>query len=129
MSVVPPCAGKWVLFDSTDPADHVEAARLCATCPMRTECEQRLESARNRSHRPISEYGPAGTWAGHLVGAGPRISVERARAEEAMFTDAELRAGHTAYQNGVRTERACMAERIYQRKRKRRAYAAKKEAA
>lgn len=129
MSAVPPCAGKWVLFDSTDPSDHIKAARLCATCPMRAECEQRLESARNRSHRPVAAYGPAGTWAGHLVGAGPRISVERARAEEAMFTADELREAHNAYNSGIRTDRIKTAERIYQRNRKRRAYAARKAAA
>jgi hypothetical protein len=129
MSVVPPCAGKWALFDSTDPADHIEAALLCAACPMRAECGQRLESARNKSHRPIHDYGPQGTWAGRLIGAGPRVSVERARAEAAMFTDDELRAAHASYALGVRTDRVVMAERIYQRNRKRRAYAAKKEAA
>ena len=128
MSTVPPCAGQWVLFDSTDPHDHVKAARLCGVCPMRAECAARLESARNKSHRPASEYGPAGTWAGHLVGAGPRVSVERAKAEEAMFTDAELREAHNAFSKGIRTDRIRMAERIYQRNRKRRKTAERKAA-
>ena len=128
MSTVPPCAGKWALFDSTDPHDHLKAARLCAACPMLAECEERLESARNRSHRPVAEYGPAGTWAGRLVGAGPRVSVERAKAEDAMFTDAELREAHNAFSKGIRTDRIRMAERIYQRNRKRRKTAERKAA-
>lgn len=128
MSTVPPCAGKWVLFDSTDPSDHLKAARLCAGCPMRAECEQRLESARNRSHRPVADYGPAGTWAGRLVGAGPSLSRIRERAEDGMFTDAELREAHNAYARGIRTDRIRTAERIYQRNRKRRKAAEKRAA-
>jgi hypothetical protein len=121
-----PCAGQWELFDSTDTYDHIKAARLCAGCPVIAECERQLEIARNRSLGTAVQYGPQGTWAGRLVGAGPRTSIERARAEEAMFTPEELRAGHTAYNTGVRTERARMAERIYQRKRSRRRWAEKK---
>ena len=128
MSAVPPCAGKWELFDSTDPHDHLKAKALCTGCPMAVECAQRLETARNRAHKggPTKDYGPQGTWAGRLVGAGPRTSIERARAEEAMFTVEELREGHSAYNAGIRTERTCMAERIYQRKRARRRWQAKK---
>jgi len=57
------CAGQWRLFDSTDPADHREAAKLCGVCPMLRECRRRLEEAQ------VAERwgGPQGTWAGLLV--------------------------------------------------------------
>ena len=126
----PPCAGKWELFDSTDPHDHLKARALCVGCPMRPECAQLLETARNGAHKagPTKNYGPQGTWAGRLIGAGPHTSIERARAEEAMFTVEELRAGHNAYNAGNRTDRTRMAERIYQRKRARRRWREKKAA-
>jgi hypothetical protein len=126
----PPCAGKWELFDSTDPHDHLKARALCVGCPMRVECAQLLEVARAGAHKagPTKNYGPQGTWAGRLIGAGPHTSIERARAEEAMFTVEELRAGHNAYNAGIRTDRTRMAERIYQRKRARRRWREKKAA-
>jgi hypothetical protein len=115
MSTIPPC-GKHVLFDSTHPACHVEARALCLECPMLALCRDRLDAAR-KDALSGKDYGPQGTWAGQLVGAGPRITAARARAEEAMFTGDELRAGHSAYVRGDRDERTRMAERIYQRKR------------
>lgn len=132
-AVIPPCAGLWELFDSTDELDHVKAKTLCGECPMRVECDQRLETARNRAHRGQtrtngSEYGPQGTWAGRLIGA-PRTSAERIAAEDKLFTDEALREGHAAWNVGVRTPMVTMAERIYQRKRSRRRYAANKAAA
>ena len=128
MSALPPCAGQWELFDSTNPSDHRRAAALCATCPMLTECAARLETARNRTHGPIIDYGPQGTWAGKLVGAGPSLSRIRETAEDAMFTAAELREAHNAYARGIRTDRIRTAERIYQRNRKRRKAAEKRAA-
>jgi hypothetical protein len=113
---LPPCAGRWELFDSTYPADHIQARDMCRQCPMLADCRDQLEAARKDAHVG-RDYGPQGTWAGQLVGAGPRVTAARARAEEAMFTGDELRAGHSAYVRGDRDERTRMAERIYQRKR------------
>jgi len=68
------CAGQWRLFDSTDEADHREAARLCAVgtdhaCPMLTECRRRLDDAQRKERWG----GPQGTWAGLLV-RGDRVT-------------------------------------------------------
>ena len=64
-----PCAGKWELFDSTDLPDHVQARRLCATCPMIAACEQRLEDA--QAQQTYHGCGPQGTWAGKLLSPHP----------------------------------------------------------
>ena len=70
----PPCAGKWRLFDSTDPADHIEAREICAACPLIEDCRRRLEQA-NVSARAVARGGgPRGTWAGELVGHDSRYS-------------------------------------------------------
>lgn len=132
MSTIPPCAGLWALFDSTDPGDHARAAALCATCPIVDHCRRQLEAARADAlmgEKNGVKYGPQGTWAGEAVGV-TRVQAEKARmrAEEAMFTDDELRTGHADYTAGFRSPRTVMAERIYQRKRKQR-QAAKKVAA
>lgn len=120
MSALPPCAGQWELFDSTDPSDHEEAKALCGQCPMIVECGQRLDAARNRAHRGGGQtYGPVGTWAGRLMGI-PRTTAARMAAEDAMFTEAELRAAHAAFATGDRRPITKTAERIYQRNRKRR---------
>jgi hypothetical protein len=66
---LPPCAGLWKLFDSTDPVDHIEARALCMGCPMLLECHDRRMAAHRNQY---STYGPTGTWAGQLV--GPRIA-------------------------------------------------------
>lgn len=118
MNAIPNCAGKWRLFDSTDPRDHYEAQALCATCPFVTECRATLARARAEAHVP-AKYGPAGTWAGQLVGPGHRIAASRLRAEEEMFTPAELRTFHADFNAGFRSPRTIMAERIYQRIKKR----------
>jgi hypothetical protein len=60
------CVGKWWLFDSTDPADHREAAELCAECPVRAACAEFLQGERGRLGVPT------GTWAGRLVGVKGR---------------------------------------------------------
>lgn len=129
MSAVAACAGQWELFDSTDEIDHIKAKTLCGECPMRVECDQRLQGARNRAHKGGSkDYGPQGTWAGRLIGSA-RSTTERVAIEDAMFTDDELRDGHAAWNAGDRSSTTQMAERIYQRKRSRRRWAAKKDAA
>lgn len=51
-----PCRGRSWLFDSTDPADHAEAAAACRTCPAILDC------ARLVADTPA----PEGTWAGQL---------------------------------------------------------------
>lgn len=123
MSTLPPCAGLWEVFDSTDEVDHRKAKTLCGECSILTACAARLESARKEAHKGGSgDYGPQGTWAGQLIGA-PRASEKRIALEDAMFTDDEVRAGHSAWVSGVRTERNRIAERVYQRKRSRRRYA------
>ena len=115
MTTVPPCAGKWELFDSNHPREHHQARTLCASCPVVAACLAQLEMARAASHVP-NTYGPSGTWAGRLIGPAARTTESRARAEEEMFTDQELRAEHAAFAAGFRTPRTILGERIYQRK-------------
>lgn len=123
MSTLPPCAGRWDIFDSTNVDDHARAALLCEACPIITECRQRLEAARLDSltgQRAGIKYGPQGTWAGMPVGVTlSHVKQARRRAEDRMFTADEVRAGHNAYQAGDRTERVRIAERVYQRNRPR----------
>lgn len=113
----PPCAGRWELFDSIDHADHRRARALCGICPMRATCLAELEAATEASHCGI-KYGPRGTWAGLLVGL-PRMSVQRARAEEEMFTEADARQAHARYAAGIRDDRTVIGERVYNRRKKR----------
>lgn len=119
MSAVPPCLGQHELFDSTDPRDHYEAKALCAICPVFASCLEALATARGEALLP-DKYGPAGTWAGQLVGPPHRVTASRAKAEEEMFTDEELRTFHADYAAGFRSPRTVMAERVYQRLKKRR---------
>jgi len=114
-----PCAGQWELFDSTDLVDHLRAAAICQTCPLIVECRKELEAAKRDAYAPI-KYGPAGTWAGRLVGPKHKISAARLKAEDGMFTDEQLRAGHNRYFYGHRDAETRLQERIYQRKRGRR---------
>ena len=58
------CVGQWWLFDSTDKADHEEAAAICDRCPAFAWCEQHLEQAIRLAP---AEAGPTGTWAGRLM--------------------------------------------------------------
>lgn len=119
--IVPPCAGKWDLFDSTDLADHEEAVQLCAACPMKLECRIMLETA-----RAVADSGgrPTGTWAGTLVGSA-RVKAERMAVEEAMFTDEQALAAHRAHKAGRRDKQTRIGERVYERRRTRRARAAR----
>ena len=113
-----PCSGLWELFDSTDPRDHATAAAICEDCPILTACEERLAVARRSAHHELIHYGPAGTWAGRLIGGDGR-NPYRLAAEEHMFTEDELRRAHRSYQGGDRTPRNEMGERVYQRVRAR----------
>lgn len=123
-----PCAGQWELFDSTAPRDHHEAKALCATCPAFAACLDALAAARAQACVPADIYGPAGTWAGQLVGPPQRISAARIKAEDEMFSDAELRAFHTDYAAGLRDTRTVVGERVYNRRRKRQQHARKRAA-
>lgn len=124
MSALPPCAGLWRLFDSTDDADHERAAALCATCPMIDACRERRDLAARkvagRGHPMF--YGPRGTWAGELVRhnkSGSRRP-EAVAFEDGCYTADQARAAHAAYARGERDEWTITGERVYQRDRKRR---------
>ena len=122
----PPCAGQWDLFDSTDPLDHLEAKTLCQRCDMRLECADLFRKVKKDSLGG-KDYGPRGTWAGELIDPNVRrrASAATVAAEANLFTDDELKAGHSAYLRGEREASVVRRERIYQRSRKRR----RKEAA
>jgi hypothetical protein len=126
MSTRTPCAGKHVLFDSTDISDHLTAARICAACPLINTCRQRLTEL--QANAPF--YGhPEGTWAGLLLTDGNtrnrvrrlarQSQAERMAAEEANYTDASARQAHTAFAHGDQSEWARTGERIYRRRQKR----------
>lgn len=112
---IPPCAGKWLLFDSVDIRDHREAAAICETCPMVDACEQvRLDDIANGGQ-------PVGTWAGTLTRPKSwrkkeiRLP-EHADIEDTMFTDEEARVAELAYRAGARDDRACIGHRVYTRR-------------
>lgn len=110
----PPCAGKWDLFDSTAPADHLQARTLCWRCPMLEECRANLRAATTTAYSRA--WGPAGTWAGELVGRDTRHA-DRIVAEDAMFDTDEARRAHAAWSGGDGSDWARIGERVYQRRR------------
>ena len=120
-----PCAGMWDLFDSTDYYDHRRARQICAECPLIDACRTNLADARASAF--TAQHGPRGTWAGELVG-GELHNPHRLAAEEAMFTDDEARACHTAWTRAGRrgrpllSDRVALGERVYQRRAKRGEY-------
>lgn len=126
MSTLPPCTGLHELFDSNQPADHMEAAAICRDCPVRLACHDRLQQAIRDAPLGGKDYGPQGTWAGRLVGGEvkPRASVKTVEAERDLFTTDQLREGHRLYGRGDRTDEVMQMERIYQRNRKRNQVAA-----
>lgn len=132
MTTIPPCAGKWALFDSADPHDHAEAKKLCAVCPMVAECRERLaltQAEHAYGRRKSLEYGPRGTWAGEPVGVTKvNVRLHRKRAEERMYSEQELRQAHAAYFGGCRAAATVAKERAYQRAKKRASYARRKAA-
>ena len=115
----PPCTGKHEIFDSTHWLDHRMASAICADCPMIEACRDRLAETRE-----LSVYGgdPEGTWAGELIGY--RRNSRHLLIEEEMFSDADARAAHAAWNRGDRSHRAGIGERVYQRRIKRKVMAA-----
>ena len=115
----PPCVGEHNLFDSTDPADHRQAAAICATCPMTTSCQARLHEAMTTARVGC---GPEGTWAGKLYGApAGSLSIAKARAdEEAQYGEAEARACATRWAKGERDDYVRLGRRVYERRMRRR---------
>jgi hypothetical protein len=57
------CAGETELFESTAPAAHYEAKRLCKVCPIFIQCQTILQDTQR-----TWPGGPRGTWAGQLYG-------------------------------------------------------------
>lgn len=80
------CVGLHDLFESVDPLDHIEAKRICDSCPALAACRAALRD----------EQTPVGTWAGELVGTEWR----RAHARE-HGTDKGY------YQHRTHKENAC----------------------
>lgn len=129
-----PCYGQAALFDSTLLADHIEAARLCSTCPVVDVCHDRLEEAKALAKNKPG-HGPDGTWAGLLIMGGKVIDTlkqERAAFEESIFSDEDAKLCHRLFRQGKRGEWIEAGERTYQRRacrRQRRDRAARKAAA
>lgn len=125
---LPPCHGLHKIFESTDLADHAEAATICATCPMLDACDKLREDVQATSQ---PGYGPAGTWAGKLYGT-PNRKPARSRAElaaeEALYTPEEVLAAHSAFNQGDPSDWAIVGHRVYERQRARRRAAAKRQA-
>lgn len=118
--MIAPCSGKSRLFDSTLISDHMEAAKLCAACPMVPTCQARLEESlaawSGRSGKP------EGTWAGQLVIAGKVATdrVMRVAQEERLFSAEDARRAHAAFWRGERGDWVEAGERTYQRRAERR---------
>lgn len=108
------CYGRHELFDSTDPGDHMEAAKLCRACPLLETCKGLLKAAREATSQE-SGHGPEGTWAGEAVGKSTTRTVRQAT-EDAMFTDTEASDAARAYKRGDRTDRNKIGARVYQRR-------------
>ena len=74
-----PCYGKSALFDSPSPIAHVQAAAICATCPMLAACTRlRDDVLSDNALRSEAE----GTWAGKLLDPyGAKRKRDRARYE------------------------------------------------
>lgn len=69
-----PCVGRSWLWDSTEIADHQEAAAECATCPAFDQCHALLLQMQTDIGQAMRAAGggPTGTWAGELVGKNER---------------------------------------------------------
>lgn len=119
--VMPPCAGRSDIFDSTRPSDHLEAVALCHTCPIIDACRALLDDTR-REWGYDENNGPRGTWAGEFLGKKSLRTRDprRVATEDAMFTDETARQAHAAFVAGARTDWARLGERYYQRQRARR---------
>lgn len=116
------CEGRWWLFDSTHPGDHLAARAICRTCPIFYDCA--ITAATLHRAGPNKTSTLEGTWAGQLYGATAR---SRIRAEDDMFTDDDARFAHAAYERTPKEERTrsgvgdrvITGERVYQRRKKR----------
>lgn len=62
---LPPCAGRWDIFDSVNPADHAEAKAICGTCVTR-DCRPVLAEIFATWER----QQVTGTWDGRLYSEG-----------------------------------------------------------
>jgi hypothetical protein len=62
------CVGQHTLFDSVLPADHMEAAELCAGCPAIEACRGLLREASQIAYGGGKGGFLQGTWAGQLYG-------------------------------------------------------------
>jgi hypothetical protein len=113
---IPPCSGKWSLFDSVNLHAHRVARSLCASCPFLAPCTAELEATRNAA-KP--GYGPRGTWAGRLVGVMKAEDRERTAREDAAFGAEEARRAHAAWRRGDRNAWAVVGHNVYERRRKR----------
>lgn len=119
--MIAPCAGKWELFDSTHPVDHLEAREYCLRCPLLEKCRTELEAATRDAYS--ADYGPCGTWAGQVVGRSVR-SASRVGEEEAAFDTATALAAHAVWERTPPEQRDDLpdeirvGERVYQRRRK-----------
>ncbi len=116
-----PCFGESALFDSTHPGDHALAKALCDTCPALAACKDHLRATRQAAHPGA---GPEGTWAGHLLTNRPprqtRYTPAEIAAQDAAYTDEEMREANAQFKTGVRTEWVLTGHRAYERNRKRR---------
>ena len=108
------CYGRHDLFDSTDPGDHMEAAKLCRQCPLLQTCRGLLKAAREATTQE-SGHGPQGTWAGEAVGKAT-TRAHRMAIEETMFSEVEANDAAAEYKRGIRTDRNRIGARVYQRR-------------
>lgn len=123
-----PCYGKHQIFDSTFLADHAEAVKLCAACPVIATCRRRLQESLEASRDPSAQ--PGGTWAGELVIKGRIVtSARRLAAEEIAYSDEDARRAHAAWWRGERDGWTEAGERVYQRRACRRQRVSRKGAA
>jgi hypothetical protein len=113
---IPPCAGKWHLFDSTNIHAHRVARSLCDSCPFIVACTAELEATR-RAAKP--GYGPRGTWAGRLVGVLKAEDRARTAREDAEWGVEAARRAHAAWRRGERDAWATTGHNVYERRRKR----------
>jgi hypothetical protein len=113
---IPPCTGKWDLFDSVNIHSHRVARNLCATCPILLACAAELDATR-RAAKP--GYGPRGTWAGRLVGVLKAEDRARTAREDAAFSDEAARRAHAAWRRGDRRGWVVIGHNVYERRRKR----------
>lgn len=110
--ITPLCVGKSALFDSTHPADHIEAKALCDACPAIEACRRLRDDTRRGSG--YAQASLEGTWAGELYG-GRRLTVRKI-AEDAAYTEEEARRCAAAWSRGERSEYLRVGRRVYERR-------------